>query len=72
MCVILNLVRPWSILDYAGQPLSRHVVSDVGLLVRFPAGFNMQVLMNLVQKNKAPEVGVSQFYTAGYLEGHYG
>lgn len=31
----------------------------------------MQVLMNLVQKHKAPDLGVFQSYTTGYLEGHY-
>lgn len=50
MCVILNLVRLWSILDYAGQIFSRHVVSDVEPLVRLSAGFAMQVLTNLVKK----------------------
>jgi hypothetical protein len=50
MCGMMDLVRLWSILDYAGRPLSRDVVSDAEPLVRLLTGFIMQVLTNLAQK----------------------
>lgn len=56
-------------LGLCGASLSRHVGSDVGPLVRLLAGFNMQVLTNVVQKYWAPDVGVSHFYTEGLSGG---